>query len=239
MVRTESQPFRLGSDVDVSEESAPAVSGIVGLATPRGNRRNRVLRTRSARIALEPFIEGTDYEVLTNGEFSLLDAILVLLERSGPAHVSISTYSAGIYDAEVVNRFIETGNILSIRFILDVAFKTLGGSKGYAVTLMDVFGEAAIRTTRNHAKFVTITNDTHAYSISSTGNLNENKRLELFYFSDNQERSRWFDSIFDELFENVRPGWNPDTGAPGLNRLDQSKSIVASSGSRITMGRIG
>jgi hypothetical protein len=231
------QTFRTGDALVLRHEAAPDVSGVRGLVRPRTKRRHRMLRTTSARQALEPFTEGVDFEVMTNGEFSLLDAVLVLLERTGPAHVSICTYSAGLYDAEVMNRFIDTGNILSLRLVLDVAFKTLGGSRGYAVTLMDVFGEECIRTTRTHAKFVTITNDAHQLSISSTANLNENKRLELFYFSDDPARAAWYEAIVGELFGDVLPGWNPDTGAPALGRLDPSGTkIRANKG--VAMGRV-
>jgi hypothetical protein len=218
---------------------APKESGVKGRLVPRTKRRHRMLRTTSARQALEPFVPGTDYEVMTNGEFSLLDAVLVLLERSGPADVTICTYSAGLYDAEVMNRFIDTGNVLSLRLVLDVAFKVLGGSRDYAVTLMDVFGEECIRTTRTHAKFVTITNAERSYSISSTANLNENKRLELFYFSDDPARAAWYEAIVDELFDGVKPGWNPNTGAPALKRMDPTGSAVQTNKGKLQMGQIG
>lgn len=231
----DTQVFRRGSALVLVEEAA-IPSTAIGRVSPRRFRRHRVLRTQSARIALAPFVAGTDYEVLTNGEFSLLDAILVLLDRSGPADVTISTYSAGLYDAEVINRFIETKHIRSLRLVLDVAFKSLAGSRNYAVTLMDVFGESCIRTTRTHAKFVTITNETHAFSISSTANLNENKRLELFAFSDDPERAAWFDSIVNDLFDTIRPGWNPNTGAPGLHRLCDDPATIQMGTVAVSMG---
>lgn len=232
------QRFRTGDDLELVEAPAPAESGVMGRAVARNKRRHRVLRTNSARIALEPFTAGIDYEVMTNGEFSLLDAIVVLLERTGPADVSICTWSAGLYDAEVMNRFIDTGNIRSFRLVLDVGFNKLAGVREYAVTLMDVFGEANIRTTRTHAKFVTISNGEHFFSISSTANLNENKRLELFYFSDDPDRCRWYESIVDELFDGIKPGWAPNTGAPALKRLDPTGSAVQATRGRLAMGTV-
>lgn len=233
------QLFRTGAAVPLNEEPAPDVSGVRGVARARTKRRHRMLRTASARQALEPFQPGFDYEVMTNGEFSLLDAVLVLLERSGPADVAICTWSAGLYDAEVMNRFIDSGNIRTFRLILDVGFNKLAGVKEYAVTLMDVFGEEHIRTTRTHAKFVTITNDDVQFTISSTANLNENKRLELFYFSDSPERAAFYEAVVDEVFHEVKPGWNPNRGAPGLGRLDPTAAPVAMATGKISMGRIG
>lgn len=237
------QTFRTGDELPLFEapELDNNLDGVRVLERKRpGVRRHRMLRTNSARVALEPFKPGHDYEVMTNGAFSLLDAVLVLLEKSGPADVAICTYSAGLYDAEVMNRFVETGNVRSIRLVLDGSIKTLGGTRGYAVTLMDVFGEECIRTTRTHAKFVTITNEEHTFTISSTANLNENKRLELFYFSDDPERARFYEAVVDEVFHDVKPGWNPDHGAPGLGRLDPTGSAVATSPrAGVRMGHIG
>ncbi|WAB09163.1 NucT-like nuclease [Arthrobacter phage Eesa] len=236
------QRFRTGDELPLFEadELDDNLAGVKVLERKRpGVRRHRMLRTNSARVALEPFKPGHDYEVMTNGAFSLLDAVLVLLERTGPADVAICTYSAGLYDAEVMNRFVETGNVRSIRLVLDGSIKTLGGTRGYAVTLMDVFGEANIRTTRTHAKFVTITNEEHSLSISSTANLNENKRLELFYFSDDPERAAFYEAVVNEVFEDVKPGWNPDHGAPGLGRLDPTGSKVSMSPrSGVRMGHV-
>lgn len=234
----ELQKFRTGADLTLLVEPAPAETGVKGRAVARNKRRHRMLRTDSARRALEPFGDGMDYEVMTNGEFSLLDAIAVLLDRSGPADVCVCTWSAGLYDAEVMNRFIDNGNILTFRLVLDVGFNKLAGVREYAVTLMDVFGEEAIRTARTHAKFVTIRNATHNFSISSTANLNENKRLELFYFSDDPARAAWFEGIVDELFDGIKPGWNPDTRAPALNRLNPTGSAVQKNKGRLQMGRI-
>lgn len=234
------QTFRFGDDVPLIEAAAPKVSGVEVLARKRPDvRRHRVLRTSSARQALDGFGPGMDYEVNTNGEFSLLDAILVLLERTGPADVAVSTWSAGLYDLEVANRFLSTGLIKSFRLVLDVSFRNNAGSKGYAASLLDIFGEDCIRTTRTHAKFVTITNDEHQLSISSTANLNENKRLEIFYFSDDPARAAFYLSMVDELFHEVKPGWNPDTGAPSLGRLDPTGSNIKMTGrERVRMGQV-
>lgn len=235
------QEFRVGGDVPLFEEAAPEVSGVRVLKrdrAARGVRRNRVLRTASARIACAPFEPGCDYEVFTNGEFSLLDAVLVMLEKTGPADVAIGTWSAGLYDLEVANRFVSSGLIRSLRLVLDVSFKNNRGSKGYAADLMQIFGEECIRTTRTHAKFVVISNESHYITISSTANLNDNKRLEVFYFSDDKERADFYLAFVDELFHDVKPGWNPDTGAPSLNRLDPTGSEV-DMGRSISVGRVG
>lgn len=210
----------------------------VGRLTPSPRRRHRMLRTNSARIAFEPFTEAIgsgdafDYEVMTNGDFSLLDAILVLLDKAGPSDVAIATWSAGMYDMEVLNRFVSTKLIRSFRLVLDVSFRNNRGNNAkdgtsYAAVLEDVFGGDAIRTTRTHAKFVTITGGAHDFSITSTANLNENKRLEVFAVSSDPARAAFYDHVVDELFDGIAPGWHPDRGAPALERIDPTGSPLA------------
>ena len=93
-------------------------------------RQHRMLRTASARLALDGFDDGNDLLSMTGGEFSLLDAILVILEKTGPADVTVCTYSTGLYDAEVLAHFVQTDRIRSMRWILDGNFRTLSSSRG-------------------------------------------------------------------------------------------------------------
>ncbi len=210
-----------GQPLNLESEEAPLVPGSVTVArpTPR-RRRHRFLRTASARQAMEGFGPGVELDCLTGGEFSLLDAVLVLLEGTGPADVTISTYSVGLYDAEVMAHFLTTDAIRSCRFILDVNFRTLSGSRGYAVTLMDVFGEEAIRTTRNHSKFILIRGRDMDVTVTSSANLNENRRLEHIQVSSDPARANFFQRVVDEVWGDVKPGWNPARGLPGLPGLD-------------------
>lgn len=211
----------------------------VGLAKKRPVRRHRLLRVKSARLGLEGFTPGTDFEVMTNGEFSILDALLVLLERlDRPADLVVSTWSIGLYDVEVVNKLLAEGRLRSARFIFDVSFKNNIGSRGYAGQLMGLFGEDRIRTTRTHAKFFLLHDGDEGYSLTSTANLNENKRLELMYFSDDPVRLRWYLDLVDEIFAEVEEGWNPDHGAPSLASIDPTTSAVSMGTGRVTVGQV-
>lgn len=220
-----------GQPLNLSSEPAPAVSRAVTVARPvPRRRRHRFLRTASARRALRDFRDGWELDCLTGGEFSLLDATLVLLEQTGPADVTICTYSTGLYDAEVMAHFLGTDLIRSIRWILDANFRTLAGSRGYAVEVVNVFGEERIRTTRTHAKFVLIEGEEMCVSVTSSANLNENKRIEHLQVSSDPAKARFLRGFVETVWEDVRPGWNADHGVPGLRDLDPLASPV-------TMGR--
>lgn len=50
----------------------------------------------SARDALADFDRGMETYCLTFGQFSLMDAVEAILEKTGPADVAISTWTAGM-----------------------------------------------------------------------------------------------------------------------------------------------
>lgn len=234
------QTIRMPEQLTLLEEDGPDVSGAVILPRKRPARRNRFLRVKSARLALDYWRPGEDLEVMTNGEFSVLDALLVLLDRAGgPADLVVSTWSVGLYDVEVVNKLLADGRLRSARFIFDVSFKNNIGSRGYAGALMGLFGADRIRTTRTHAKYFLLSSDTAAYSLTSTANLNENKRLELMYFSDDPDRFAFYNDVTDALFAEVEEGWNPDSGAPSLSMVDPFFSPVQISTGAVELGQVG
>lgn len=51
----------------------------------------KVAATANARTALAEWDRGLTTSVLTFGQFSLFDAILAVLDRTGPAHVDLAT----------------------------------------------------------------------------------------------------------------------------------------------------
>lgn len=202
-------------------------------------RRNRMLRTNSARLALTPFLEDVQAEPdaawyefwRTTGDFSLLDLILVLLDHAGPSEVTVETWSAGLYDMEVLNRFISSDLITSFRLVLDVSFRNNRGNNAkdgtsYATVLEDVFGLDAIRTTRTHAKNVIIRGGDHDFAILSSANLNENKRAEWFTITNDPGMVAFSARVADELFDGIDPGWHPDRGAEQLDRIDTTGNTL-------------
>jgi hypothetical protein len=160
----------------------------------------RIIGGNNAAKAIEGFQKGGRVVGLTNGEFSLLSLITELLKKTGPADVTISTWSAGMYDATSLNELLSCGKIKNVKLILDRSFKTR--QAGYAVYIDDVFKPENIRTTNTHAKFVLIKNDEYSICIRSSMNLNENKRCENYDIDDNIEIYSFFKDFADKLFDN-------------------------------------
>lgn len=164
----------------------------------------RIIAGNNAAKAIQGFEKGGRVVGLTNGEFSLLSLITELLKITGKADVTISTWSAGMYDATSLNELLQCGKIQSVKLILDRSFKTR--QSGYAVYIDEVFKPENIRTTNTHAKFVLIKNEEYSICIRSSMNLNENKRCENFDVDDNFEIYQFFKQFADKLFDTQQKG---------------------------------
>ena len=58
------------------------------------NKGIRVSKTGSAIQAIGILEQSMDCFILTYGQFSLIDALMSILKQTGPAHVSLSTWTA-------------------------------------------------------------------------------------------------------------------------------------------------
>lgn len=160
-----------------------------------------VLRQASAVTALEPLGPGGSIVTLTFGQFSIGDILRALLDRTGPADVTISTWTAAKAEIEYAFEMIEDGRIRSMRWLVDRSFATR--QPEYCARLLERFGPDAIRTTRTHAKWATIVGGDWAFAVRTSCNLNRNDRLELVEVSDSRELAGWFNAIADDLWSQL------------------------------------
>lgn len=185
-------------------------------------RRTRFARTAPARSLLRGFQKGEMLSGLTYGQFSLIDLIQATLEITGPADVTISTWSAGFYDLDAAKNFRDLGALRSVRFVMDSSQQKRGQATAFDVG--EVFGFDSIRTTRTHAKFVTVTNDDWSVAITSSMNLNLNQRVEQFQLIDDAATADLFLGFVDELFRS-EPFSVEDRKMPTLPGLEDEVSL--------------
>ena len=200
-------------------------------------RRARFSRVGNARVMLRDFDRGALLSGLTYGQFSLIDLIQATLETTGPAHVTISTWSAGFYDVDAAETFRDNGLMLSCRFVLDSSQQKRGQATAFDVA--ELFGRENVRTTRSHAKFVTVTNDDGwRVAITSSMNLNLNQRVEQFMMVDDPGTCGMFLGFVDELFLS-EPFSVEDRTLPALPGLDGESAlgIEATNWRKIERGR--
>ena len=114
----------------------------------------------------------------TMGEFSLIDLIYSILQKTGPANVITATWSAGIKDAHQIKWMLDSNLISTYRIITDRSYETRQAK--YALSLEQLFGRENIRTSNIHAKFTLIWNEDWKITIRTSMNLNANKTCESF-----------------------------------------------------------
>jgi hypothetical protein len=159
----------------------------------------------TAREALAEFGRGKRVVGLTKGQFSLLDLIRAALEHTGPAFLTLSTWTMGIRDADNAAFLITQGELLGLRLLVDRSFPTRQAR--YCRKIRATFGDAAIRATNTHAKIAMLSNDDGwRVTIRSSMNLNRNPRFEQFDIDDNASIFDHFNGWVDELEAITAPG---------------------------------
>lgn len=190
-------------------------------------RDKRMIRTSNARAALAGLTHDTELYILTFGQFSLLDAVSAILEHTGPADVTISTWTAATADLTRAEAFLRDGNIRRLRFLVDRSFLTR--QPGYATQLVKAFGDDAVRTTRTHAKFAVITNDSWAIAVRTSMNMNENPRLEHLEVGHDPSLAAFLGEIVDEIWASEPPGLAGARNLPSIARSDDASVTSVSS----------
>lgn len=187
---------------------------------PNNTKQVRVAKISTAAQAIGEIQKNTDTFILTYGQFSLVDALLAILDQTGPAHVTISTWTAAHAHLDTAANLMGTADILSFRMIVDRSFKTR--QPKYYHHMARLFGSDCIRQIRTHAKFMTIRNDKYDIVVRTSMNLNENPRLENLEVSESKEFADFFETIADDIFREVAP----DKQLSDLPKLDSIPESV-------------
>jgi len=88
--------------------------------------------------------------------------------------------------------------VRSIIWLVDASFPVR--QPGYCAAMRERFGDAAIRVTENHAKFVLVGNEQWTVTLRTSMNLNENRRLESWEVSDDRELYHYLREVVDGIF---------------------------------------
>ena len=180
-------------------------------------------RQASARESIGDLAKGSDTFILTYGQFSLIDALIAVLRQTGPADVSISTWTAAHAHLERAAELMQTDLIRSFKMIVDRSFE--GRQPEYARHMRKLFGPQCIRAIRTHAKFILIRNEQWNVVIRTSMNLNHNARLENIEISEDRGFAEFFQSVVDDVFREVGEGQNA-SDIPGLKTIDDGQPFL-------------
>jgi hypothetical protein len=203
----------------------------VALTREAKKREIRLVKHASAKRALDNFGQGTETFCVTHGQFSLMDAVQVLLEKIGPCDVAMSTWTAGAADLTRSAAALNDGHIKTMRMVVDCSFGQR--QPGYLNSCRALYGDEAIRSIRTHLKFVVLTNENYNVAVRTSMNLNENPRMEYIEVSDNKELCDFFLQIVDQIFEEEAIGDFSTKVVPVLRGMVDTKEI-----GMVTVGKL-
>lgn len=187
-------------------------------ARPVSTSRKRLSKIADARDTLADFDKGMEVDVATFGHFSIIDAIEAVLEKTGPAEVTLATWTAAHFDLSQIEKQILEANITDLRLIIDRSF--VSRQPKFVALIHEKFGKGSVRSTRTHAKFVIIKNAEWSVVMRTSMNLNFNPRLEYLQVTEDAELADFWLEIAEQIFEEEEPGLENRRQVPSLNGID-------------------
>jgi hypothetical protein len=155
---------------------------------------------QTAAECIGPCTAGMSLFAITRGQWSMLDAILHVLDCVGPASVSLWTWTVAEYEVQVLSRLRMDRRILSGRLVIDH-----GARNKNAVIIAEWkarFGCDSVRYVVNHAKIATVeTPSGLQFLLRGSMNLNFNPRFEQFDISEGGPAFQLVKQIEDELLD--------------------------------------
>lgn len=177
----------------------------------------RLSKIADAADSLADWGRGMEADVATFGQFSIIDAIEAVLDRTGPADVTLATWTAAAFDLSQIEQQIMSKRVLSLRLIIDRSF--VSRQPAFVDSIHERFGLGSVRSTRMHAKFVVITNTDWSVVIRTSMNLNHNPRLEYLQVVEDAGLAEFWSSIADGIFAEEEPGLENRRNVPELGGI--------------------
>jgi hypothetical protein len=140
-------------------------------------RRKRVVESfESATSTIGPIEPGMSLFAITRGQFSMIDAIFHCLKETGPAAISVWTWTIADYEVEAMAGLMARQEITAGRLVIDASADRRNGV--IIEQWRQRFGDEAVRICKNHAKIARVWNDKFRLLLRGSMNLNFNPRFE-------------------------------------------------------------
>lgn len=168
-------------------------------ASSIATRRTRAVESfKTAAECIGELHSGISLFAVTRGQFSMIDAILACLSQTGPASISMWTWTVAEYEIECLEKLRQDKRITDGRLIIDYGARNKNA--GLIHQWKGTFGDDSVRYVVNHAKIARIESATFKLLLRGSMNLNNNPRFEQF---DLTEGGMDFDLV--EKIENDLP----------------------------------
>jgi len=161
-------------------------------------KRKRVVESfRSAAEAIGPLEPGMSLFAVTRGQWSMIDAIFHCLAETGPANLSVWTWTIADYEIEAMGGLMARQELLSGTLVIDQS-----ADRRNASTIdkwRGRFGPESVRICKNHAKIARVWNRDLRLLLRGSMNLNFNPRFEQFDLTEGGEDFALVERLEHEL----------------------------------------
>jgi hypothetical protein len=178
------------------------IDGPVVHTRPRRNAKREAIllwRKENAATGISALTKDVEVYGLTKGQFSMLDLLKAVLAKTGPAHMDFSTWTASRSEAIDLASMKNSGQILSVRWLVDMTF--VRRDPEAAAAIRKDFGPEAIRVAHCHAKFALFYNDAWKLVLRTSMNLNMNPRTEDFHIAHDPDLFDFIHGIMNKIWK--------------------------------------
>ena len=135
---------------------------------------------------------------VTRGQWSMIDAVLHVLDQVGPSKLSLWTWTVAEYEVQTLTRLRQDERVTGGRLVIDAGARTKNA--GIIAEWKDSFGEDAVRYVTNHSKIARIESESGLkLLLRGSMNLNFNPRFEQFDITEGGLDFDLVEQIEDEL----------------------------------------
>ena len=152
---------------------------------------------KTAADCIGPVHPGLSLFAITRGQFSMIDAVLHVLDSVGPAAVSLWTWTVAEYEIECLDRLRIDNRVTAGRLVIDAGARNKNA--GLIAQWKESFGPESVRYVVNHSKIATVQNDRFRVLLRGSMNLNFNPRFEQLDVTEGGEDFDLVKSIENEL----------------------------------------
>lgn len=152
---------------------------MVSQSAPAQRRKTAAESFGTAAACIGQVTPGMALFAVTRGQWSMIDAVLHVLDQVGPSKVSLWTWTVAEYEVQVLDRLRRDNRITDGMLVIDYGARNKNA--GIIREWQDAYGPKAVRYVKNHAKIATIESASGLRCLlRGSMNLNFNPRFEQF-----------------------------------------------------------
>lgn len=170
-----------------------------------------MFRIKSGTNQLESLVGKFDKNMIykfisVKGGFSSINFVDYILKNEVINELTICSLAIGQKHIKYLNKLHKDGRIDKAEFIVGDIFEKRGLSEKY--TYYDYFKKVCkennwkYKCTNNHAKIILMKTSENYYVVETSGNFNENPKIEQFSFEENEDLYNFYKGFISEVLNN-------------------------------------